>query len=121
MVKPTKTAGHASSSAPGTSSTAAAGGRAASRPPESSPAPRLAQVAAMHDFRNRGVVELLEGLLELAKDGQIHGLAYVAKCDPRDHRAGTAGDYRLYPEEALGAVTVLQHRLVKACIQGQDQ
>lgn len=69
------------------------------------------RVVNLKEYRNRGVVNALEELLELAKTGDIQALVFVAKFGPRDHRAGTTGDYKAHPEEAMSAAFIMKLKL----------
>lgn len=71
------------------------------------------QLINLEQYRKKDVVEALKGLLQAAEDGQIHGLAFVIKVGPGDHRAGTAGIYKRQPEKALQATFALEQHLCK--------
>ncbi len=42
---------------------------------------------------NRQVVEVLEGLLDKAKSGQLSGMMYVIRLESKDHGVGVCGSY----------------------------
>lgn len=63
--------------------------------------------------KNRALVDGLRELLELAESGNITGLVFVVKFGQKDHRAGTLGDYRSHPDEALSATFQLERKLIK--------
>lgn len=70
------------------------------------------RVVPLQARRNRKVVGVAKELLQLAETGCLHGLTFVAKLGPRDHRAGVVGDYRQRPEEAIIAVLRLKQKLL---------
>ena len=65
------------------------------------------------EYRSRKVVAALNDLLALAHGGHLHGLAFVAKLGPGDHRAGAIGDYQHHPEEALSATFRMERYLMR--------
>jgi hypothetical protein len=72
------------------------------------------QLIDLERYRRKEVVDALKALLEAAEQGHIQGLAYVVKVGPGDHRAGTAGIYRRFPEKALQATFALERHLCNA-------
>ena len=70
------------------------------------------QVINLQRFRNKGLVAALKELTALAENGQLRGLAFVAKFGPHDHRAGSSGDYKSHPEEALMATLKMEAKLI---------
>jgi hypothetical protein len=52
-------------------------------------------------------------LLELADDGDLQGLTFVAKLGRQDHRAGVVGDYEESPEEAVFATLRMKQQLLE--------
>ena len=66
------------------------------------------RLVQLHEKRNRELVTALEGLLLMAKSGEISGLAYVVKFGHQDHRAGIAGSYEASPVDALTATFMLE-------------
>lgn len=71
----------------------------------------------MQAFRNRSIIAALEGLLEMAKRGDLVGFAFVIKTGPHQHHAGAGGDYERFPDEALSATLVLKWRLMRRRLQ----
>lgn len=67
----------------------------------------------LKEYRNRELVAVLKGLLELAEDGTAQGLSFVVKLGKSEHRAGVAGDYRRRPEEALSATFRMERHLMR--------
>lgn len=70
------------------------------------------QVVSLHGYRNRRVVAVARELLDLAERGGLHGLTFVAKLGPRDHRTGLVGEYENHPEQAVYAAARLKKRLL---------
>lgn len=70
------------------------------------------QVVSLVEYRNKGVISALEELLALAKTGEIQAFVFVAKFGPLDHRAGTTGDYKRHPEQAITAAFLLKLKLM---------
>jgi hypothetical protein len=70
------------------------------------------QVVNLRRYRNKGLVAALKELITLAESGQVQGLAFVVKFGPHDHRAGSSGDYKSHPEEALMATLKMKQSLV---------
>lgn len=70
-------------------------------------------VVSLEQFRNQKLVAVLRELLELAEEGEIQGLVFVAKFGAGDHRAGAAGDYKRKPEEALSATFTMERYLMR--------
>lgn len=70
------------------------------------------RVVSLNKHKNRELVAVLEEMLELARAGNLHGLAFVTKFGHGDHRAGAVGDYRRFPEEALSATFLLERHLM---------
>ena len=70
---------------------------------------RVVRLAA---YKNQEMVEVTKALLDLAERGVAQGLSFVVKIGPGDHRAGSAGDYRRNPDEALSAVFRMEHDLM---------
>lgn len=70
------------------------------------------RVVRITQRQSKEVVAVLEELLELARAGDVHGVAFVVKRGPRDHWAGAAGDYRRFPEEALSATFLMERALM---------
>lgn len=68
----------------------------------------------LEQYRRKEVIETLKELLAAAEAGNMEGLVYVAKVGPGDHRAGTAGTYRRFPEKALQATFALERHLAKS-------
>ena len=68
-------------------------------------------IIQMSEYKNRDVVKTLETMLALAREGRIHGVAWVAKFGIGDHRAGYAGVYRTHPAKALMATFQLEREL----------
>ena len=62
-------------------------------------------------YRSRDVVEVLEGLLEAAKQGDIRGLVYIVQLAAGESRADVVGDYRRDPAKALKATFKLETML----------
>lgn len=72
------------------------------------------KLVAMAEFKNRALIATLRELTELAEAGVIHGLAFVVKFGPGDHRAGLSGDYKRMPSEALPATFLMERHLAGA-------
>ncbi len=70
------------------------------------------EVVKLDEYRGKEVVAALEALLELAREGQIHGVVYVAKLNEGDNRAGMAGIYKRRPDLALQATFMMERRLM---------
>jgi len=68
-------------------------------------------VTNLDEYRNKGVISALEELLALARTGEIQALVFVAKFGPHDHRAGTTGDYKRHPEQAMSAAFIMKLKL----------
>lgn len=68
-------------------------------------------VVSLDKYKNRELIGALKDLLELAEKGRAHGLAFVVKLGHRDHRAGVAGDYKRFPEQALSATFQMERHL----------
>lgn len=68
----------------------------------------------LEQYRKQEVVDALKVLLAAAEAGQLEGLAYVVKVGPSDHRAGTVGTYRRFPEKALQATFALERHLCRS-------
>lgn len=66
----------------------------------------------MSEHRGRGVADLLESMLIMARRGEIPALAFVAKFGKRTHRTGRVGEYRENPAEAILAVQLLNQKLL---------
>lgn len=71
------------------------------------------QVVKLARYRNRELVDVLKGLLELAEDGTAQGLGFVVKLGRGNHRTALVGDYSRNPDEAMMAVIRLKDRLVE--------
>jgi hypothetical protein len=69
-------------------------------------------VVSLNARRNQEVENALKALLEDAEDGKILGFTFVAKYGPHQHHAGTAGCYRLDPEQALSATFRMERHLM---------
>ncbi len=69
-------------------------------------------VVAMASYKNQEMIEVAKVLLDLAERGLAQGLSFVVKMGRGDHRAGTAGDYRRNPDEALSAVFRMERDLM---------
>jgi hypothetical protein len=65
----------------------------------------------LEQYRKKEVVDALKALLKAAEAGDIEGIVYVAKVGKGDHRAGTIGYYRRFPETALQATFELERSL----------
>lgn len=80
------------------------------------------QVVRLAEYRNRELVEVIKGLLQMAEDGDAQGLVFVVKIGRGNHRPGVAGDYRRFPDEALPATLRMQRHLMKRqpAILGDD-
>jgi hypothetical protein len=70
------------------------------------------RVVALQRHRNRKVVAVAKELLQLAEEGALHGLTFVAKFGRKDHRAGVVGDYQRSPEEAVYAALRMKQQLL---------
>lgn len=70
------------------------------------------RVVDLHRSRNIRVVAVVKELLELADDGDLQGLTFVAKLGRKDHRAGVVGDYENDPAEAVYAALRLKRQLL---------
>ncbi len=71
------------------------------------------RVVNLQRYRNKGLVAALRELINLAEKGEVQGLAFVAKFGPHDHRAGSSGDYKRHPEEALAAALKMKQSLLE--------
>lgn len=78
------------------------------------------QLVRMAEYKNRELVSVLKELLSLAEGGSAHGLAFVVKLRKGVHRAGAAGDYRRFPEEALSATFRMERYLMKGQAPYED-
>lgn len=74
-------------------------------------------VVQLARYRNRKVVAVARELLQMAEEGDLRGLSFVAKLGPRDHRAGVVGEYRDRPEEAVFAALRMKQALME---EGED-
>lgn len=54
---------------------------------------------------------MLKELTRLAESDELHGLVFVGKFGGADHRAGSCGDYRRWPAEALTATFIMERFL----------
>lgn len=70
------------------------------------------QVVPLQRARNTKVVAVVKELLELADDGDLQGLTFVAKLGRKDHRAGVVGDYEQNPAEAVYAASRMKQQLL---------
>jgi hypothetical protein len=65
------------------------------------------------------VVEKLEELLQLARDGQLAGVAYVTIPTNRDITTGWAG--KADTHDMVAGISLLQHRFMVAATEGDDE
>lgn len=78
-------------------------------------------VVRLAEYRNRELVEVIRGLLQMAEDGDAQGLAFVVKMGRGDHRPGIAGDYKRFPDEALPATLRMERYLTKRQPTAEDE
>lgn len=69
------------------------------------------RVVQLQRERNTRVVAVVKELLDLAAQGDLQSLAFVAKLGRKDHRAGVVGDYEENPAEAVYAAVRMKRRL----------
>lgn len=70
------------------------------------------KLVSLASYRNRELVGVLKGLLEMAENGHAQGLAFVVKVGRGAHRTGLAGDYRRHPDEAVSAAVRLKEQVL---------
>jgi hypothetical protein len=70
------------------------------------------RVVSLDRFRNRKVVAVARELLQLAEQGDLQGLTFVAKFGRADHRAGIVGDYQRSRAEAVYAALQMKRQLL---------
>lgn len=66
-------------------------------------------------------VEVLSELLELARSGQLIGVAYVGMYKRRQLQTGTTGEASRSPVFAVGAVRVLEQTIIQHLASTQAQ
>lgn len=71
------------------------------------------RVVSLDRFRNRKVVAVARELLQLAEQGDLQGLSFVAKFGRSDHRAGVVGDYQQNRAEAVYAAMRMKRQLLE--------
>ena len=70
-------------------------------------------VVSIHQSSCHETVAVLQHLLDLAKSGQLRGLAVCAKFASQKEEISFTGDYRQYPSQAVNASMRMSWRLTR--------
>ena len=77
------------------------------------------QVIKLNEFKNRGTIDLLEKLLQEARNGEIRGFLFCSRRDAKTYAVGASGDFQEDPLIAVAATARMAH-MFNVMVDGRE-